>query len=78
MAVLIVEPHDGYATWLANALSGLTDRVVRAADADEGMAAVAAEGQDVLAAIFGPSLSDREAITLAGALQQGTPTSRCC
>ena len=73
MAVLIVEPHDGYATWLANALSGLTDRVVRAADADEGMAAVAAEGQDVLAAIFGPSLSDREAIALAGALQQGTP-----
>jgi pilus assembly protein CpaE len=73
MAVLIVEPHDGYATWLANALSGLTDRVVRAADADEGMAAVAAEGQDVLAAIFGPSLSDREAITLADALQQGTP-----
>jgi pilus assembly protein CpaE len=73
MAVLIVEPHDGYATWLANALSGLTDRVVRAADADEGMAAVAAEGQDVLAAIFGPSLSDREAIALADALQQGTP-----
>jgi pilus assembly protein CpaE len=73
MAVLIVEPHDGYATWLANALSGLTDRVVRAADPDEGMAAVAAEGHDVLAAIFGPSLSDRDALALAGALQQGTP-----
>jgi pilus assembly protein CpaE len=73
MAVLIVEPHDGYATWLANALSGLTDRVVRAADPDEGMAAVAAEGQDVLAAISGPSLSDRDALALAGALQQGTP-----
>jgi pilus assembly protein CpaE len=73
MAVLIVEPHDGYATWLANALSGLTERVVRAADPDEGMAAVAAEGQDVLAAIFGPSLSDRDALALAGALQQGTP-----
>jgi pilus assembly protein CpaE len=73
MAVLIVEPHDGYATWLANALSGLTDRVVRAADPDEGMAAVAAEGRDVLAAIFGPSLSDRDALALAGALQQGTP-----
>jgi pilus assembly protein CpaE len=73
VAVLIVEPHDGYATWLANALSGLTDRVVRAADPDEGMAAVAAEGQDVLAAIFGPSLSDRDALALAGALQQGTP-----
>ena len=38
MAVLIVEPHDGYATWLAtNALSGLTDRVVQAADPDEAM-----------------------------------------
>jgi pilus assembly protein CpaE len=73
MAVLIVEPHDGYATWLANALSGLTDRVVRAADPDEAMAALAAEGRDVLAAIFGPSLGDRDALGLAGALQQGTP-----
>ena len=73
MAVLIVEPHDGYATWLAtNALSGLTDRVVRAADPDEAMAAVAAEGRDVLAAIFGPSIADRDALALAGALQQGT------
>jgi pilus assembly protein CpaE len=73
MAVLIVEPHDGYGTWLANALSGLTDRVVRAADPDEAMAALAAEGSDVLAAIFGPSLGDRDALALAGALQQGTP-----
>jgi pilus assembly protein CpaE len=74
MAVLIVEPHDDYATWLAsNALAGLTDRVVRAADPDEAMAAVAAEGRDVLAAIFGPSLSDRDALALAGALQQGAP-----
>jgi pilus assembly protein CpaE len=73
MAVLIVEPHDGYATWLAGALAGLTDRVVRAADAGEAMAALAAEGRDVLAAIFGPSLSDQDALALAGALQQGTP-----
>jgi pilus assembly protein CpaE len=73
VAVLIVEPHDGYATWLVNALSGLTDRVVRANDPDEAMAAVAAEGRDVLVAIFGPSLSDRDALALAGALQQGTP-----
>jgi pilus assembly protein CpaE len=73
MAVIIVEPHDGYATWLANALSGLTDRVVRAADPDEAMAAVAAEGRDVLAVIVGPSAGDREALALAGALQQGTP-----
>ena len=73
MAVLIIEPHDGYATWLAGALSGLTDRVVRAADADEAMAAMAAEGRAVLAAIFGPSLGDRDALALAGALQQGAP-----
>jgi pilus assembly protein CpaE len=74
MAVLIVEPHDGYATWLAsNALAGLTDRVVRAANPDEAMAAVAAEGRDVLAAVLGPSLNDRDAIALAGTLQQGTP-----
>ena len=73
MAVLIVEPHDGYATWLANAHSGLTDRVVRAADTDEAMAAVAAEGRDVLATIIGPSLTDRDALALAGALQQGAP-----
>ena len=73
MAVLIVEPHDGYATWLANALPGLTDRVVRAADPDEAMAAVAAEGRDVLATIIGPSLTDRDALALAGALQQGAP-----
>jgi len=73
MAVLIVEPHDGYGTWLAGALSGLTDRVVRAANPDEAMAAVAAEGRDVLAAILGPSLNDRDALALAGALQQGTP-----
>jgi pilus assembly protein CpaE len=73
MAVLIVEPHDGYATWLANALSGLTDRVVRAADPDEAMAAVAAEGREVLAAIIGPSPGDRDALALSGALQQGTP-----
>jgi pilus assembly protein CpaE len=37
------------------------------------MAAVAAEGRDVLAAIFGPSIADRDALALAGALQQGTP-----
>jgi pilus assembly protein CpaE len=73
MAVLIVEPHDGYATWLASALSGLTDRVVRAAGPDEAMAAMAAEGRSVLAAIFGPSLHDQDALALAGAVQQGTP-----
>jgi pilus assembly protein CpaE len=37
------------------------------------MAAVAAEGREVLAAIIGPSAGDRDALALAGALQQGTP-----
>ena len=46
---------------------------MRAANPDEAMAAVAAEGRDVLAAILGPSLVDRDALALAGALQQGTP-----
>jgi pilus assembly protein CpaE len=73
MAVLIVEPHDGYASWLAGALSGLTDRVVRATSPEEGMAALAAEGRMVLAAIFGPSLTDPDALALAGAVQQGAP-----
>jgi pilus assembly protein CpaE len=73
MAVMIVEPHDGYATWLAGTLSGLTDRVVRAAGPDEAMAAMAAEGQAVLGAIVGPTLADAEALGLAGRLQQGAP-----
>jgi pilus assembly protein CpaE len=73
MAVMIVEPHDGYATWLAGTMSGLTDRVVRAAGPDEAMAALAAEGQAVLGAIVGPTLADAEAIGLAGRLQQGAP-----
>jgi pilus assembly protein CpaE len=73
MAVMIVEPHDGYATWLAGTLTGLTDRVVRAAGPDEAMAALAAEGQAVLGAIVGPTLADPEALGLAGRLQQGAP-----
>jgi pilus assembly protein CpaE len=73
MAVMIVEPHDGYATWLANALAGLTGRAVRVAGADEAMAAVAAEGGAVLAALVGPTLPDGDALALAGRLQQGAP-----
>jgi pilus assembly protein CpaE len=73
MAVMIVEPHDGYATWLANALAGLTGRAVRVAGPDEAMAAVAAEGGAVLAALVGPTLPDRDALALAARLQQGAP-----
>jgi pilus assembly protein CpaE len=73
MAVIITEPEDGYATWLAGTLGGLTDRVIRTSSADEAMAALAAEGRDVLALIVGPDLDDQEALALAGMTQQGAP-----
>jgi pilus assembly protein CpaE len=73
MAVIIAESEDGYATWLASALAGLTDRVIRTASSDEAMAALAAEGRDVLGMIVGPDLDDQEALALAGMTQQGAP-----
>jgi len=73
MAVIIAESEDGYATWLASTLAGLTDRVIRTAGADEAMAALAAEGRDVLGMIIGPDLDDQEALALAGRTQQGAP-----
>jgi pilus assembly protein CpaE len=73
MAVLIVEPDSGYATWLAGALTGLADRVVRTAGPDEAMAAFAAEGRAVLGALVGPSLSDDDALGVAGRLQAAAP-----
>jgi pilus assembly protein CpaE len=73
MAVIIAEPEDGYATWLAGALGGLTARVIRTSGRDEAMAALAAEGRDVLGLIIGPDLDDKEALTLAGMTQQGAP-----
>jgi pilus assembly protein CpaE len=73
MAVLIVEPDAGYATWLAGALTGLTDRAVRTAGPDEAMAALAAEGRAVLGALVGPSLADDDALGLAGRLQAAAP-----
>jgi pilus assembly protein CpaE len=73
MAVIIAEPEDGYATWLAGALGGLTARVIRTSGPDEAMAALAAEGRDVLGLIIGPNLDDQEALALAGMTQQGAP-----
>jgi len=73
MAVIITESEDGYATWLASALAGLTDRVIRTASPDEAMAALAAEGRDVLGMIIGPDLDDKDALGLAGMTQQGAP-----
>ncbi len=73
MAVIIVEPDERYATWLASALAGLTDRVVRTAAADEAMAALAADGPEVLGTLIGPNLSDRDALGLADRTQQAAP-----
>ncbi len=73
MAVIIAESEDGYATWLASALTGLTDRVIRTTSPDEAMAALAAEGRDVLGMIVGPDLDDKDALALAGMTQQGAP-----
>ncbi|HEY2960486.1 MAG TPA: P-loop NTPase [Actinomycetota bacterium] len=73
MAVIIAEPEDGYATWLAGSLGGLTARVIRTSGSDEAMAALAAEGRDVLGLIIGPNLDDHEALQLAGMTQQGAP-----
>jgi pilus assembly protein CpaE len=73
MAVIVVEPDGGSAAWLAHALVGVADRAVRTASADEAMAALATEGSEVMAAIVGPGLDDREALELAGRLQQAAP-----
>jgi pilus assembly protein CpaE len=73
MAVIVVEPDDGRATWLAHALSDLTDRAIRTTGADEAMAALATEGREVVAALVGPGLEDQDALDLAGRLRQAAP-----
>jgi hypothetical protein len=78
MAVMIVEPHDGYATWLANALSGLTGRAVRVAGPDEAMAAVAAEGGAVLAALVGRPCPTATRSPWPAGCSRARPTCRCC
>ncbi len=73
MAVIVVEPDDGRATWLAHALSDLTDRAIRTTGADEAMAALATEGREVVAALVGPGLEDQDALDLADRLRQAAP-----
>jgi pilus assembly protein CpaE len=73
MAVIIAEPDDGRAAWMANALSSVGNRAVRTTSADEAMAALATEDQEIVAAVVGPGLVDREALDLAGRLQQAAP-----
>jgi pilus assembly protein CpaE len=73
MAVIIVEPDGGYASWLAGAVEGLCDRVARTPGPDGAMAALAAAGGGVLATVIGPGVPDQDAIALAGRLQEAAP-----
>jgi pilus assembly protein CpaE len=73
MAVIIVEPVEAGAAWLAHAVAGLDQRVLRTASPDEAMGALATEGQEVRAALVGSGLPDDDALDLAGRLQQAAP-----
>ena len=73
MAVIIVEPLEAASAWIAHALAGLDQRLLRTAGADEAMAAVATEGGEVLAAIAGSGLADDEALGFAERLQEAAP-----
>jgi pilus assembly protein CpaE len=73
MAVMVTEPYDAHAASLAHALSGLADRTVCTAGADEAMAALVTEGGEIVAAVVGPGLGDDEALDLASRLQQAAP-----
>jgi pilus assembly protein CpaE len=73
MAVIIVEPVEAASAWIAHALAGLDQRLLRTSSADEAMAAVATEGGEVLAAVAGSGLADDEALGFAGRLQQAAP-----
>src|SRR6266540_3938803 len=73
MAVIIVEPVEAGAAWLAHALAGLDQRILRTASPDEAMGAIATEGREVLAALVGSGLDDEQALGLASRLQQAAP-----
>ncbi len=73
MAIIIVEPVDADAAWLAHALAGLDQRILRTTSPDEAMGALAAEGGEMRAALVGSGLDDRWALDLAARLQQAAP-----
>lgn len=73
MAIIIVEPVDAGAAWLAHALAGLDQRILRTTSPDEAMGALATEGGEVLAALVGSGLDDKRALDLAARLQQAAP-----
>src|SRR6266545_5115972 len=62
MAVIIVEPVEAGAAWLAHALAGLDQRILRTASPDE-----------VMGALVGSGLDDEQALGLASRLQQAAP-----
>ncbi|HEX9342865.1 MAG TPA: P-loop NTPase [Actinomycetota bacterium] len=73
MALLIVDPDDQSATWLAGILAELAEQLIRTTSPDEAMAAFATEGPDVLGVVVGPGSSDADAVALAGRLQEAAP-----
>jgi pilus assembly protein CpaE len=73
MAVIIVEPVEAGAAWLAHALAGLDPRILRTTSPDEAMGALATEGREVLAALVGSGMDDEQALGLAARLQQAAP-----
>jgi pilus assembly protein CpaE len=73
MAVIIVEPVEAASAWIAHALAGLDQRLLRTSGADEAMAALATEGGEILAAVVGSGLADDDALGFAERLQQAAP-----
>ena len=73
MAVIIVDPVEAGAAWLAHSLAGLHQRILRTTSPDEAMAAIATEGREVLATLIGAGLDDDQALSLAARLQQAAP-----
>ncbi len=73
VALLIVDPDDQSATWLAGILAELAEQLIRTTSPDEAMAAFATEGPDVLGVVVGPGSSDADAVALAGRLQEAAP-----
>ncbi len=73
MTLIIVDPDDQSATWLARILADMATQIIRTTSADEAMAAFATEAPDILGVVVGPGPSDAEALTLASRLQEAAP-----
>jgi len=73
VALIIVDPDDQSATWIADVLAELAEPLIRTTSADEAMAAFAAEGPEVLGVMIGPGAATDDALALAGRLQEAAP-----